>query len=191
MSQVLGAPDPTALHSNMYFKEREKEVPDMAAMTFPLSERTIAEHMHDVDYHTMLVGKWHLGHSPGHRPEERGFDEMLGFNLGASLYLPTWHKDSVGARLDDFADKFLWGNLRYFVCESNSTHTGNFVPDEYMTGRRGPAGRCRYLFDCDVSRPWTDYLGTQAAHAIKANAHRPFFMYLAFNAPHTPLQALR
>ena len=37
----------------------------------------------------------------------------------------------------------------------------------------------------------TDYLGKQAARAIETNKNRPFFMYLAFNAPHTPLQALK
>ena len=42
-----------------------------------------------------------------------------------------------------------------------------FAPDKYMT----------------------DYLGDQAVEAIKANKNRPFFIYLAFNAPHTPLQA--
>jgi len=37
----------------------------------------------------------------------------------------------------------------------------------------------------------TDYLGREASKAIEANKNRPFFMYLAFNAPHTPLQALK
>ena len=37
----------------------------------------------------------------------------------------------------------------------------------------------------------TDYLSNQAARAIAANRDRPFFLYLAYNAPHTPLQATR
>jgi arylsulfatase A-like enzyme len=37
----------------------------------------------------------------------------------------------------------------------------------------------------------TDYLADEASRAIAANRNRPFFLYLAFNAPHTPLQALR
>jgi arylsulfatase A-like enzyme len=37
----------------------------------------------------------------------------------------------------------------------------------------------------------TDYLADEAVQAITANRHRPFFLYLAFNAPHTPLQALK
>jgi hypothetical protein len=36
-----------------------------------------------------------------------------------------------------------------------------------------------------------DYLAEEAAAAVRANRHRPFFLYLSFNAPHTPLQALR
>jgi len=31
----------------------------------------------------------------------------------------------------------------------------------------------------------------EAVKAIRANRNRPFFMYLAFNAPHTPLQAAK
>ncbi len=37
----------------------------------------------------------------------------------------------------------------------------------------------------------TDYLTDEAISAIKANRNRPFFLYLAYNAPHTPLQATR
>ena len=162
MSKVLGSSEPGQLHENVYFEDREKSVPSMADMTFPLTERTIAEHMQSAGYHSMLVGKWHLGHSPGHRPEQRGFDEVLGFNLGdnitrrfsrlwlciteliyttyflltgASMYMPHAHPDVQEHRLErDFPDRFLWANLRYFVCESNSSHSSNFAPNEYMTG---------------------------------------------------------
>jgi arylsulfatase A-like enzyme len=37
----------------------------------------------------------------------------------------------------------------------------------------------------------TDYLTDQAVVAIEANRNRPFFMYLAYNAPHSPLQATK
>jgi arylsulfatase A-like enzyme len=37
----------------------------------------------------------------------------------------------------------------------------------------------------------TDYLSDQAVAAIKANRNRPFFLYLAYNAPHTPFQATK
>src|SRR3546814_5484308 len=35
----------------------------------------------------------------------------------------------------------------------------------------------------------TDYFADEAIKAIEANKNRPFFMYLAFNAPHTPLRS--
>lgn len=35
----------------------------------------------------------------------------------------------------------------------------------------------------------TDRLGRQSVEFIKKNSDKPFFLYLAFNAPHTPLQA--
>lgn len=37
----------------------------------------------------------------------------------------------------------------------------------------------------------TDCFTNNAIAAIEANKHRPFFMYLAYNAPHTPLQATK
>ena len=104
-------------------------------MTFPTSETTIAEHLKQhAGYHNMLVGKWHLGHSQGHRPEERGFDETIGFNLGASLYLNANDGRVVNEKVNDFADDFLWGNLRFFVVASNATSSDTFDPDEYLTG---------------------------------------------------------
>jgi arylsulfatase A-like enzyme len=42
-----------------------------------------------------------------------------------------------------------------------------------------------------AGRYMTDYLSDSAAAAIKANRNRPFFIYLAYNAPHTPFQATK
>lgn len=39
---------------------------------------TLAEILKPVGYATMCVGKWHLGHTPGKFPTERGFDEYFG-----------------------------------------------------------------------------------------------------------------
>jgi len=118
-------------------------------------------------YHTMHIGKWHLGESPHFQPQRVGFDESLGFLWGASKYLRA-SDPNVENSIQQFdpIDKWLWPNLPFAVLYNGSTW---FEPSEYMT----------------------DYLGKQAVAAIDANANRPFFMYLAFNAPHTPLQALK
>ncbi len=54
----------------------------------PPSEPTLAERLQARGYSTALVGKWHLGSTPGLRPLERGFDEFFGFLRGIHLYYP-------------------------------------------------------------------------------------------------------
>ncbi len=150
-----------------YLAENEHDVPDMADQGIPANEVTIAKLLQQNGYHTIHFGKWHLGENPQFVPENRGFDESLGFYSGASKYLRDDDPDSVNSYQNfDPIDKFLWANLQYMVRFNGSKP---FYPDRYMT----------------------DYLGEQAVKAIEANKNRPFFMYLAFNAPHTPLQALK
>lgn len=133
----------------------------------PSSERTIAELLRGGGYHTIHLGKWHLGGSPGMRPEDQGFDESLGFIIGAQMFLPEDDANVVNSKQDfDPIDKYLWANLPFSVQYNGGER---FHPDRYMT----------------------DYLTRQAIRAIDANRNRPFFLYLAYNAPHTPLQALK
>jgi arylsulfatase A-like enzyme len=40
-----------------------------------LDETTIANMLHDVGYHTAMLGKWHLGKTGPYRPQERGFED--------------------------------------------------------------------------------------------------------------------
>ncbi|HYC24226.1 MAG TPA: sulfatase-like hydrolase/transferase [Candidatus Bathyarchaeia archaeon] len=151
----------------IYHADRERDVPPVEKMALPADETTIAELLKGRGYHTIFFGKWHLGETPPARPEARGFDETLGFLPGASLYLPKNDPRVVNSFQDfDPIDKFLWANLPFAVTNNGSRR---FAPGGYMT----------------------DYLADEAVKAIAANRNRPFFLYLAFNAPHTPLQALR
>ena len=150
-----------------YHAEREAETPPVDDMGIPHSEVTVAELLQERGYHTLMLGKWHLGGAPGMRPDAHGFDEYLGFMPGAAMFLPKDHPDAVNSIQDfDPIDTFLWANLPYAIRFNGS---GRFEPDGYMT----------------------DYLSAEAVKAIEANKNRPFFMYLAYNAPHTPLQATR
>jgi arylsulfatase A-like enzyme len=151
----------------VYFADREADVPAMEQEGIPSSEITIAELLRDHGYHTLGFGKWHLGEAPAMRPIAKGFDEYLGFLSGASMYLDKDDPDAVNSVQDfDPIDQFLWANLVFAVRKDAGKR---FKPDAYMT----------------------DYLAREASTAIAANKNRPFFLYLAFNAPHTPLQALR
>lgn len=143
------------------------DIPDYPDMGVPASEVTIAEAVKTAGYHTLHIGKWHLGEAPKLQPHAQGFDESLAVLGGAAMFLPEDDPDTVNAKLPwDPIDRFLWANLRHAVTFNGSKR---FHPKGHMT----------------------DYFADQAIAAIEANKNRPFFMYLAFNAPHTPLQATK
>lgn len=138
---------------------------DFADMGMPTSEITIAELLAGQGYHTAHIGKWHIGTTNGMAPIDQGFDESLLMESG--LYLPVNDPDVVNSRQDfDPIDRFLWAAMRF----ASSWNGGEpFSPDRYLT----------------------DYYTEQAVRMIDANKDRPFFLYLAHWAPHTPLQATR
>lgn len=135
------------------------------AMGVPQSEITLADLLRAHDYRTIHLGKWHLGQSGGSVPPEQGFDESV--NLAGLLYAPADAPYVVNAPQEfDPIDRFLWSIGRAAVRFNEGPR---FEPDAYLT----------------------DYLTEHAVAAIEANRNRPFFLYLAHWAPHTPLQALR
>ena len=134
-------------------------------MGMPASEITIAELLAARGYHTVHIGKWHLGRAKGMAPHEQGFAESL--LMASGLYLPEDHPEVVNSKQDfDPIDRFLWAAMR-FAASFNGGPA--FEPDGYLT----------------------DYYTQQAVEVIEANRDRPFFLYLAHWAPHTPLQATR
>ncbi len=118
----------------------------------PLSQTTLPQVLNAAGYATGMVGKWHLGHAPGLRPNQRGFDEYFGLLGGGHLYFPNAKNNSA----------------EYSIPMNRNGK------DEPMA---------EYL---------TDQLGNEASAYVKRHANKaqsqPWFLYLAFNAPHTPLQ---
>jgi arylsulfatase A-like enzyme len=151
----------------IYHRELNHDLPDYRDMGVPSGEITIAEVLKTRGYHTIHIGKWHLGEAKPLRPTSQGFDESLGLRAGGGMYLDQDDPGVVNARLPwDPIDRFLWANLPYAV----------YWGDDQRFRPKGHA---------------TDYFTDNALAAIEANRNRPFFMYLAYNAPHTPLQALK
>ena len=150
--------------AGIYYDNREKNIIDIEQMGLPQSERTIAEILKPEGYHNIHIGKWHLGHAKDFLPRKHGFDESLRIDQG-SLFLPEDDKNVINAKLEfDPIDKVLWGNLPYAV---NFNEGPRMNPDGHLT----------------------DYLTNEAVKAIKKNKNRPFFLYLAYWAVHSPLQA--
>jgi arylsulfatase A-like enzyme len=166
-ARTVGHSDTKSIHPLIFHEELDRDIMPYERMGVPASEVTIAELLKTRDYHTIHLGKWHLGEAPEISPNGQGFDESLGFNAGASKFMHENDPNVVNAKLPwDPIDRFLWPNLPYAVQFNGGQR---FEPTGHMT----------------------DYLTDNALAAIDANKSRPFFMYLAYNAVHTPLQATK
>ena len=167
MARVAGAlyADPDRLYPVIIDQEKAKAAKDFNDLGMPTSEQTMAELLKARGYHTLHIGKWHLGSTPEMRPNGQGFDETLFMESG--LHLPEKDPRAVNSKQDfDPIDKFLWPNMRFAV----SYNAGKwFEPSKYLA----------------------DYYTDEAVNAIRKNRNRPFFMYLAHWGVHTPLQASR
>ena len=155
------------LHPGYFLEENLSDFPPFEEQGVPTTEILLPEILASKDYHSILLGKWHLGESEGYTPNDRGFDEFLGFLAGAAMFA-EYDDPAMIKSIQEFdgIDQFLWPNLTFAVRYNKEQR---FKPDEYMT----------------------DYLSHQAVRAIEANKDRPFFMYLSYNAPHTPLHAMK
>ncbi len=153
------------IHNGVSFPEREKDMIPFAKMGLPQSEITIAALLQDAGYHTMHLGKWHLGESAEFGVTKRGFNESL--LTSGSMFLPKDDPRVVNSMQDfDPIDRFLWVSMPFYAQKDGGP---GFQPKNYLT----------------------DYMTDEAVKAIHANRNRPFFAYLAYNAPHTPLQATK
>ncbi len=152
---------------SFYDADMEASQPPYDLKGLPASEVTVAEILKKRGYYTAHIGKWHLGRKNGMAPHEQGFDDSLLMHSG--LYLPEDDPGVVNAKLPfDPIDHFLWAGMG-FSASFNSGNEDLFRPGGYLTDY------------------WTD----EAVEVIRANRHRPFFLYLAHWGPHTPLQATR
>jgi len=125
---------------------------------------TIAEVLRAANYHTLMVGKWHLCHVV--------FDGKKQLNFETDE--PYWENKSDWPLQRGFEEYYgtIHGVSSYF--EPFSLVSNN-VPIK-------PAGTNFY---------YTDSISDHAVANIDkyAASDRPFFMYVAFTAPHWPLQA--
>ncbi|SDX41906.1 Arylsulfatase A [Lutibacter oricola] len=126
-------------------------------------ETFISKVLNDAGYYTGIMGKWHLGSNEGYRPNERGFDEFYGFLGGGHNYFPEQYRAAY-ARQKKNGNKIIWDYLH---------------PLEY-NGK--PVKETEYV---------TDALSREAVTFIDKASKKedPFFLYLSYNAPHTPLEA--
>ncbi|MGZ0166162.1 MAG: sulfatase-like hydrolase/transferase, partial [Planctomycetales bacterium] len=150
----------------------------------PPSQKTIANHLHDAGYTTGLIGKWHLGGTAKYHPYRRGFDEFFGFMHEGHYFVPPPY-DGVTTMLRRRAlptrESGRWTSRDGRMVLS--THMGYDEPaydaDNPILRGSQPVVEHEYL---------TNALTREAVDFIDRNHDRPFFLYLSYNAVHSPLQ---
>jgi arylsulfatase A-like enzyme len=147
-----------------------KDTPHMEELQVPRNYSMLPEMLKYSGYDTYFMGKWDNGFKEMYTPLNRGYDESLGFIVGAAPYGDPRDKEIVGAKGVPL-DTLLFRITNCFVSHNNGPR---FRPSKYMT----------------------DYLTDEAVSLIRALGGReekekfPWLLTLAYNAPHNPFQAL-
>ena len=134
--------------------------PESRQSGLPLTETTLADTLGKVGYRCGIIGKWHLGAHPDLHPLRRGFHEFFGMLGGGHRYFPE-----------------------ELTLKETSQAKNQNEEDSYrlwILRNHEPVKTTQYL---------TDEFSDEAVRFIARNKARPFFLYLAYNAPHSPLQA--
>ena len=114
-------------------------------------EKTVGHLFAEAGYATGMVGKWHLGDNAPHRPQDRGFQDVL------------WHRCGGIGQASDY-----WGN--------------DYFDDTY---ERATADNRQGTFE-KFEGYCTDVWFREGLRFVENNRDKPFFLYLAPNAPHGP-----
>ncbi|XP_056134904.1 N-acetylgalactosamine-6-sulfatase [Lampris incognitus] len=110
-------------------------------------------------YVTKIVGKWHLGHRPHHLPLEHGFDEWFG--------APNCHFGPYNSSYRP--------NIPVY---NNSEMVGRYYEDFKIAKSTGESNLTQIFLQEGL-----DFIVRQT------HAHRPFFLYWAADATHSPVYA--
>ncbi len=151
----------------------------------PVGEKTVADHLRATGYATALVGKWHLGGTAEFHPQRRGFDEFFGFLHEGHTYVPhPWEGVTTWLRRRALPDG---GTGRWTSPDGRlvwTTHMGGNEPDYDADNPL-----LRSSQPVDERANLTDAFTREANDFITRHRTQPFFLYLAYNAVHSPMQA--
>ncbi len=151
----------------------------------PADEPTLAQRLSDTGYVTALIGKWHMGGTAAFHPYRRGFDEFFGFLHEGHYYVPPpWRNAITWLRRRALPDG---GKGRWTSPDGRivwTTHLGGSEPDYNADNPilRGSQ-------PVDEPGNLTAAFTREACDFIQRHAAQPFYLHLAYNAVHSPLQA--
>ncbi len=139
---------------------------DYSAHGVSTEETFFSKVLQDSGYRTGLVGKWHLGEDPQYRPNVRGFDYFYGMLGGGHVYHTS---DFVRVADYDPNNKSIWQYKTPLMENEEFASEAGYDENRYITDMLTDAG--------------VDFITRESTK------DSPFFLFMSYNAPHTPEQA--
>ncbi len=151
----------------------------------PTSETTLARLLQQAGYTTTLIGKWHLGGTAKYHPLRRGFDEFFGFLHEGHFYVPPpYHGVTTWLRRKRLPDA---GSGRWISTDRSLVYSTHMNSSEPAYDANNPLLRGGTPIQEDAYL--TDAFTREAVDFIRRSSDRPFFLCVAYNAVHSPMQA--
>jgi len=168
---------------------------------FPHGTLNLATFLKANGYKTYLSGKWHMGVAEAHGPHHHGFDSSYGSFAGAVGYYDhryrqrypeheiTWHRDGKiiegyenGVHVTDLVSDEAIRIIKKHAKTSNDQKISEQDPADDGAKTRSSGETERNEIDSRQAAPQG---GDRGGASMQASS--PFFLYLAYHAPHTPL----
>jgi arylsulfatase A-like enzyme len=150
----------------------------------PVGLPTVADRLRAAGYHTSLVGKWHLGGTAPFHPQRRGFSEFFGFLHEGRYFEPAIGKgNTTWLRRKNLPDGAMG---RWTSPDGRLIQSDHLKSDEPEYNKDNPMMRG----DKAIEEPsnLTDAFTREAMDFFDRSKEKPFFLYLAYNAVHSPMQ---
>jgi len=152
--------------------------------SMPEEMPTLANMLHDAGYATYMVGKWHIGHYKEQVvPTRRGFDSFFGLFTGEVDYYS--HVRCTDVEIAQESPGNDYSEMR----KLNGNNDEKYMKREFCDFDL----RTNETAAANYSGHYSTHLFTQKAidviqsHSSKQDA-KPFFLYLAYQAVHEPLE---
>jgi arylsulfatase A-like enzyme len=159
-----------------------------ASNGIPHEELTLAEALKTQGYTTGIIGKWHLGDAQDYYPTRHGFDYWYGMPYSNDM---------------DWVDEPTFVELMSIIAEEGPQALSSIFSrrltkyfDPKIDYWNVPTIRSQVLNsgfeDIIIERPSNQHQGTkkyttEALAFIERNKNNPFFLYVPYAMPHTPL----
>ena len=148
----------------------------------PADRPTLGHLMRKAGYHTSMIGKWHLGWD-WNKPDGKNIDFTKPVLNGPDINGFDQYYAHCGS-LD--MPPYVWVDTGRITAQPDRTEGVTKKEDRYGWYRKGPIGSdfhiekvLPHLFEKTISRV--------NERASDAKSGKPFFIYLALPAPHTPI----